>query len=58
MSAVIKPAFMKNYVDLEKERYGNKLEVSVNVEGDIKGKQITPLLLLPFLENAFKHESA
>jgi len=46
---------MKNYVDLEKERYGNKLEVSVNVEGDIKGKQITPLLLLPFLENAFKH---
>lgn len=46
---------MKNYIDLEKERYGNKIKVSWNVEGDIKGKFIVPLLLLPFLENAFKH---
>ena len=46
---------MKNYIDLEKERYGNKLEVSVNIEGDVRGKHISPLLLLPFLENAFKH---
>lgn len=46
---------MKNYIDLEKERYGSRLEVSVNIEGDIKNKSITPLLLLPFLENAFKH---
>jgi len=46
---------MKNYIDLEKERYGNKLEVSLNFEGDIKDKWIAPLLLLPFLENAFKH---
>ena len=46
---------MKDYIDLEKERYGNKLEVSINIEGDIKDKFIAPLLLLPFLENAFKH---
>jgi len=46
---------MKNYIDLEKERYANRLEVSINVEGDIKGKYIAPLLILPFLENAFKH---
>jgi two-component system, LytTR family, sensor histidine kinase AlgZ len=46
---------MKNYIDLEKERYGNKLEISLNIEGDIKDKYIVPLLLLPFLENAFKH---
>ncbi|HEU4576429.1 MAG TPA: histidine kinase, partial [Chitinophagaceae bacterium] len=45
---------MKNYIDLEKERYA-KLEVSLNLEGDIKDKWIAPLLLLPFLENAFKH---
>ena len=46
---------MKNYIDLEKERYGNKIEISWNSEGDIKDKYIAPLLLLPFLENAFKH---
>jgi len=46
---------MKNYIDLEKERYGNKIDISLNIEGDIKDKFIAPLLLLPFLENAFKH---
>jgi len=46
---------MKAYVALEKERYANRLEISVNIEGDIKNKYIAPLLLLPFLENAFKH---
>ncbi len=45
---------MKNYIDLEKERHVN-LEVSLNFEGDIRNKWIAPLLLLPFLENAFKH---
>ncbi|MGZ5192059.1 MAG: sensor histidine kinase [Flavisolibacter sp.] len=46
---------MKNYIDLEKERYGDKIDISLNIEGDIKDKFIAPLLLLPFLENAFKH---
>jgi two-component system, LytTR family, sensor histidine kinase AlgZ len=46
---------MKDYIDLEKVRYGNKLDISVNIQGDIKDKYIAPLLLLPFLENAFKH---
>lgn len=46
---------MKNYIDLEKERYDNKIDISVNIEGDVKDKFIAPLLMLPFLENAFKH---
>ena len=46
---------MKNYIDLEKERYGGNMEVSLNIEGDIKDKYIAPLMILPFLENAFKH---
>ena len=44
---------IKNYIDLEKDRYGNKIEISWSVEGDIKNKFISPLLMLPFLENAF-----
>lgn len=46
---------MKNYMDLEKERYGDKIDLSVSIEGDLQYKYITPLLILPFLENAFKH---
>jgi LytS/YehU family sensor histidine kinase len=46
---------MKNYIDLEKERYGDKIDISVNIHGAIQDKYITPLLILPFLENAFKH---
>ncbi len=46
---------MKNYIDLENERYGNKIEISWSVEGDVSQQLIAPLLMLPFLENAFKH---
>jgi len=46
---------MKNYIDLEKERYGNKIDISWGVNGEIHDKYISPLLLLPFIENAFKH---
>ena len=46
---------VKNYIDLEKERHGDKIDISINIEGDIQDKYITPLLILPFLENAFKH---
>jgi two-component system sensor histidine kinase AlgZ len=46
---------MKNYIDLEKERYGERIEISENITGDMRSSQIAPLLLMPFLENAFKH---
>lgn len=46
---------MKNYIDLEKERYGNSIDISWNVDGEIKDSFIAPLMMLPFLENAFKH---
>lgn len=47
--------FLKNYVGLEQLRYGDRLDVSLNFTGDIHGQKIAPLLLIPFLENAFKH---
>lgn len=46
---------MKNYVDLEAERYGGKIDVSWNAEGNAGSEYIAPLLILPLLENAFKH---
>jgi hypothetical protein len=46
---------IKNYIDLEKLRYGDRLEVSFNASGETDGQKIAPLLLVPFVENAFKH---
>src|SRR5690606_7355365 len=47
--------FIKNYLDLEKIRYNANLELSFKVVGNPKGKKIAPLLLVQFIENAFKH---
>lgn len=46
---------VKNYVALEKLRYGDRLDVSFSVRGDTSGKMIAPMLVLPFVENSFKH---
>lgn len=48
-------SFMRAYIDLEKIRHGENVEISFTEEGDMKGKKIPPLLLVPFIENAFKH---
>lgn len=48
-------AHIKNYVALEKLRYGDRLDVSLAASGETEGKMIAPLLLIPFVENAFKH---
>jgi LytS/YehU family sensor histidine kinase len=46
---------LQNYISLEKLRHGERLDLSISLSGDIHKYQIAPLLLLPFLENAFKH---
>ena len=46
---------LRNYISLEQLRYGERLDMSVSIIGNVGGYQIAPLLLLPFLENAFKH---
>ncbi len=47
--------YIRDYVNLERIRYGEKLDVSVNVFGAMKDAMAPPLLLLPLVENAFKH---
>jgi LytS/YehU family sensor histidine kinase len=46
---------IKEYLSLEKIRYGNKLEVHVLLPDNTENLCIAPLLLLPFVENCFKH---
>jgi two-component system, LytTR family, sensor kinase len=46
---------LENYLSLERIRYGEQLDLSFQVTGEIIGKRLAPMLLLPFVENAFKH---
>jgi two-component system, LytTR family, sensor kinase len=46
---------LHNYIALEKIRYGHRLELSFEVSGAVTGIHIAPMLLLPFVENSFKH---
>jgi LytS/YehU family sensor histidine kinase len=46
---------IKDYIGLEKVRYGNRLNMEIEIKGDYKNKLIVPLLLISFVENAFKH---
>lgn len=51
-------AYLENYIELEKIRYGSRLDICFEKGGDISGKAIAPLLMMPFVENAFKHGAA
>lgn len=46
---------IQNYLDLEKIRHDDLLQVNMTITGDISDKEIAPILLLTFVENAFKH---
>jgi LytS/YehU family sensor histidine kinase len=47
--------YIENYIALEKIRYDNHVDVALNVYDNVEGVMIAPLLLLPFVENSFKH---
>jgi LytS/YehU family sensor histidine kinase len=44
-----------DYIGLEKVRYGSRLDLKIEMKGEYKNKLIVPLLLIPFIENCFKH---
>jgi len=46
---------LKDYLGIEEMRFADRLELSFQYSGDLDNKIIAPLLLLPFVENAFKH---
>lgn len=50
--------FLEDYIELEKVRFKNKLTVSFGKTIDDINQEIAPLILLPFVENAFKYASA
>jgi two-component system, LytTR family, sensor kinase len=47
--------FLRNYVDLEKLKGSRYLKIQFSQEGEMKGYNIAPLILINYVENAFKH---
>jgi len=47
--------FIKDYIELQKVRLTDKVTIRFLAEGKTDEKQIAPLILIPFVENAFKY---
>jgi two-component system LytT family sensor kinase len=50
-------SYLKDYIDLQKLRSDENYSVLLSHSPDVKEFSIEPLLLIPFVENAFKHIS-
>ena len=47
--------FIRNYVTLMRLRFTDKVRITVDLPAQVPDKQIPPLMLITFIENAFKH---
>jgi LytS/YehU family sensor histidine kinase len=48
-------AYMNDYIHLESIRLNESFNIEIKITGDVESVKIAPLILFPFLENAFKH---
>jgi len=47
--------YLQSYIDLQQQRLSKKVAINVNLSKPDKTYEIDPMLLIPFVENAFKH---
>ncbi|SFE53888.1 sensor histidine kinase [Spirosoma endophyticum] len=55
VSLALELDFIRNYIDIEKSRVFSPERIEITIIGDPKPYQVPPLLLVTFIENAFKH---
>ncbi|MET0463677.1 MAG: histidine kinase [Chitinophagaceae bacterium] len=48
-------SYIENFITLQKLRFDHELTLDLTVSGDTDQQWIPPYLLIPFIENAFKH---
>ena len=47
--------YLQSYIDLQQQRFGKNVQVTVDLQKPNTNYEIEPMLLIPFVENAFKH---
>lgn len=47
--------YLQSYIDLQKQRFGKNVTISTDFSDIDRSYEIEPMLLIPFVENAFKH---
>jgi len=47
--------YLQNYIELQRMRISEKVNIMFTIEGNPDSLMIEPMLLIPFVENAFKH---
>ena len=47
--------YINNYIDLQRIRLSSKITLRYTINGNLSGNTIAPLMLITFIENAFKH---
>jgi sensor histidine kinase YesM len=47
--------YLQSYIDLQQQRFGKKVQVKVHMHTLDEQYRLEPMLLIPFVENAFKH---
>lgn len=50
--------YIENYIALQQLRYGNTLTINSDITGNADKLNIAPFLIIPFIENSFKHGGA
>lgn len=47
--------YLRSYLELEKVRHGDRMDLQIEIQGETDSCEIAPMLLIPFVENSFKH---
>jgi len=47
--------YIENYISLERLRLNDQTTINLNIQGETEKVHVAPLILITFLENAFKH---
>ncbi|HQS52328.1 MAG TPA: histidine kinase, partial [Daejeonella sp.] len=47
--------YLENYIELQKLRFKDNSYIKFDISGEVEAQKITPLVLISFVENAFKH---